>query len=63
MSDVERFHSALDDIANHFDDQGFPSHDTNTCASIIVNFASAVFWDGYEGYMGDWYTEQERRWT
>lgn len=61
MSDEERFRRALDDIANHYDDQSFPSHtdgEDTSCGQMIVNFASAVFWDGYDGYMSDWYRDK-----
>lgn len=56
MSDEERFRRALEDIANHFDDQGFPPHGGN-CAETMVNYAGEVL-SGYDGYMGDWYAER-----
>lgn len=62
LEELKRFRRALDDIANHYDDQSFPPHtkeeEDPSCGQIIVNFASAVFWDGYDGYMSDWYREK-----
>lgn len=57
MSDEERFRRALDDIANHFDDQDFPRHsEFNDCDVLMVNFAGNVL-SGYDGYFGNWYKE------
>jgi hypothetical protein len=50
-----RLHNALRDIADHFDDQGFPPHEK--CNVVLVNYAYAVVYLGYDGYMADWYEE------
>ena len=57
LGEIERLRTAWGYIADHFDDQAFPRHtDVDDCGVIMVNFASAVL-GGYDGYMGDWYTE------
>jgi hypothetical protein len=56
IKEIERLRSALGNIADHFDDQGFPRHsDVDCCDEILVNFAMAVYYDGYVGYIGDYY--------
>jgi hypothetical protein len=60
-SDEERFREALEDIANHFDDQSFPRHkEFADCASIMVNYAVAVL-DGCPLDMGEWFEYYGRR--
>jgi hypothetical protein len=56
-SHYERLQAGLEEINNHFDDQGFGAHSDRDCADAIVNYAGAVL-NGYEGSLAEWWKER-----
>ncbi len=59
MNELDRLRFGLDEIHNHFDDQGFGHHDKSQCASALVNYAGAVL-GGYEKTLSEWWDEQDQ---
>ena len=53
MTNEERYKFALEEINNHFDDQGFFHKDKISCAEVLVNYAGAVL-NGYDDCLSEW---------